>query len=159
MARHWRWSRYYEPEELGPEQDRIDALMPDRRYYVYVLLTDFGHYVGHTGRPRTRIREHLRGESSATAGTDPEPVWMSGPMWTREDAAKFEAALKSLRDQRSRRFKEITGLDPIPLRRSRRLIRPGRRQPAQARSGSGCLVSAVVVAAIAALAILGFLSG
>ena len=38
-----RRRRYYEPEDLGAEQDRRDAAIPNRRYYVYVLDTDYGH--------------------------------------------------------------------------------------------------------------------
>ncbi len=108
-----RRRRYYEPEDLGPEQDRRDAAVPNRRYYVYVLDTEFGHYVGHTFHVRRRLREHQGGEVPSTAGSNPMLAWSSGPLRTRSDAARFEAALKSLRDQRARRFHEITGQEPI----------------------------------------------
>ena len=107
--------RYYEPEDLGRDQDRRDAAIPNRRYYVYVLDTDYGHYVGHTSHVGRRLQEHQDGETASTAGSDPELAWTSGALRTRADAARFEAALKSLRDQRARRFEEITGLEPVPF--------------------------------------------
>ena len=110
-----RRRRYYEPEDLGAEQDRRDAAIPNRRYYVYVLDTDYGHYVGHTAHVGRRFREHQDGETESTAGSNPELAWTSGPLKTRADAARFEAAMKALRDKRARRFEEITGLDPIPF--------------------------------------------
>ncbi len=110
-----RGRRYYEPEDLGAEQDRRDAAIPNRRFYVYVLDTDYGHYVGHTAHVGRRFREHQDGETESTAGSNPELAWTSGPLRTRADAARFEAALKSLRDQRARRFEEITGLDAVPF--------------------------------------------
>ena len=112
MSRH---RRYYEPEDLGSEQDRRDAAIPNRRYYVYVLDTDYGHYVGHTAHVGRRFREHRDGETPSTAGSDPELAWTSGPLQTRADAARFEAAMKALRDKRARRFEEITGLEPVPF--------------------------------------------
>ena len=135
-----RRRRYYEPEDLGGEQDRRDAAIPNRRFYVYVLATDDGHYVGHTAHVGRRFREHQDGETESTAGSNPELAWTSGPLQTRADAAGFEAALKSLRDQRAPRFKEITGLDPIPFRRptfasaSRRLAGSGRSREGQSSS-------------------------
>ena len=110
-----RRRRYYEPEDLGYEQDRRDAAVPNRRYYVYVLDTDYGHYVGHTAHVGRRFREHQDGETESTAGSNPALAWTSGPLRTRADAARFEAAMKALRDQRAHRFEEITGLDPIPF--------------------------------------------
>ena len=110
-----RRRRYYEPEDLGSEQDRRDAAIPNRRYYVYVLDTDYGHYVGHTAHVGRRFREHQDGETESTAGSNPELAWTSGPLKTRADAARFEAAMKALRDKRARRFEEITGLEPVPF--------------------------------------------
>ena len=106
---------YYEPEDLGADQDRRDAAVRGRRYYVYVLETDRGHYVGHSARVKTRAQEHAEGRSLSTAGANPELVWVSGPLRTRTDAARFEAAMKALRDQRAERFREITGLSPEPF--------------------------------------------
>jgi len=110
-----RRRRYYEPEDLGYEQDLRDAADPNRRFFVYVLDTDYGHYVGHTAHVGRRFREHQAGETPSTAGGDPELAWTSGPLQTRADAARFEAALKSLRDQQAHRFQEITGLEPLPF--------------------------------------------
>lgn len=138
-----RRRRFYEPEDLGHEQDRRDAADPNRRFYVYVLDTDYGHYVGHTSHVGRRLSQHQDGGAPSTAGSDPELAWTSGPLRTRADAARFEAALKSLRDQRARRFEEITGLEPVPF-----------ESPyyAPAREGMGWL-GALLVAAAAALII------
>ena len=137
-----RRRRYYEPEDLGSEQDRRDAAIPNRRYYVYVLDTDYGHYVGHTAHVGRRFREHQDGETESTAGSNPELAWTSGPLKTRADAARFEAAMKALRDKRARRFEEITGLEPRPLRASlathpyRRGLGLGSGQPASSWSAA-----------------------
>ncbi len=112
---YWR-----EPEDLGREQDERDAAVASRKYFVYVLDTDYGHYVGHTGNLKARMRAHRKGEVQSTAGGHPKRVWTSHKFSTRADAANFEAALKSLRDQRSPRFQELTGLHPVPyLRREK----------------------------------------
>lgn len=126
-----RRRRYHEPEDLGPEQDARDAAVAGRRYHVYVLDTRYGHYVGHTARLRARVREHEAGEVASTAGGNPVLAWNSAPMRKRDDAARFEAALKSWRDQRAPRFREITKLAPIPFARSRAatLRRSARRAP------------------------------
>ena len=110
-----RRRRYYEPEDLGSEQDRRDAAIPNRRFCVYVLDTDYGHYVGHTAHVGRRFREHQDGETESTAGSNPELAWTSRPFVTRPEATSFEAAMKSLRDQRAPRFREITGLHAIPF--------------------------------------------
>lgn len=121
---------YYEPEDLGAEQDRRDATVPGRRYYVYVMETSRGHYVGHSARVSVRAREHAEGSSPSTAGANPKLAWTSGPLKTRAAAARFEAAMKALRDQRADRFHEITGLLPepfvYPARRPYAAV-PGRR--------------------------------
>ena len=44
-------------------------------------------------------------------------IWVSRPFRARQDAAGFEAALKSLRQQRATRFAEIVGVEPEPFRR------------------------------------------
>ena len=110
-----RRRRYYEPEDLGAEQDRRDAAVPNRRFYVYVLDTDYGHYVGHTAHVGRRFREHQDGEAVSTAGGNPTLAWESGPFPKRQAAARFEAELKSFRDRRHPAFREYTGLDPVPF--------------------------------------------
>ena len=140
---------YYEPENLGGEQDRRDAAVAGRRFYVYVLETDRGHYVGHSARVRARAREHADGRSASTAGTNPELAWTSWPLETRAEAAQFEAAMKALRDQRAERFREITGLSPEPF------AYPSRRR--RAASGRGALAPALrwaIPAAAAAVLLL-----
>ena len=119
--RHW-----YEPEDLGPEQDARDARDPSRRFFVCVLSTDsYGHYVGHSARPRARLREHQEDPDSPVAGGNPELIWVSRPFRTRRDAAGFEAAMKGLRQRRASRFEEIVGAPPEPFRAPTR-SHPGR---------------------------------
>ena len=108
----------HEPENLGARQAARDrAAGPSRRYYVYVLETDCGHYVGHTARPQARLWEHRTGQSWSTAGTNPRRIWQSRPFRTRDEAAHMEAALKTMRDQRVNRYQEIVGHEPIPWSR------------------------------------------
>ena len=104
---------WYEPEDLGPEQDLRDDRLGRTRFYVYVLETERGHYVGHTGDLSRRLHEHRTEQVESTRGTNPVLVWQSVRS-TRRDAAEFEAALKSLRDQESPRFVVITGFYPLP---------------------------------------------
>ena len=105
---------YYRPERIGRFAKRDAALGRDK-FWVYVLETDRGHYVGHTARIRSRIHEHRAGKSKSTAGACPRLVWKSAPMQSRSDAASFEAALKSYRERRHPRFREITGEIPRPF--------------------------------------------
>ena len=109
--------KWVEPEDLGPEQDAIDKRLERSRFWVYVLATSYGHYVGHSARPRARYREHVDGRVPSTAGARIGKTWVSQRFPTRRDAQQFEAALKSLRDARSSRFKAITGYDPAPWKR------------------------------------------
>ncbi len=153
-ARHARAVRgrrrgYYEPEDLGEEQDARDAAVAGRRYYVYVLETDRGHYVGHSARVRARAREHAEGRSASTAGANPELAWTSWPLETRADAARFEAAMKALRDRRAERFREITGLAPEPF-----AYPPRRRREPAAGTGGIAPVLRWAIPAAAALAFL-----
>ncbi|MBC6443165.1 MAG: hypothetical protein GDA53_08610 [Rhodobacteraceae bacterium] len=106
--KHW-----HTPEQLDGQDDR-DARYENRRYFVYVLETTSGHYVGHTYSVRNRVARHKRGQTRSTAGTAPELAWTSRPFGNRAEAARFEAALKSLRDQKHPRFHEITDLEPQP---------------------------------------------
>ena len=130
-----RRRRYYEPEDLGYEQDLRDAADPNRRFYVYVLETDYGHYVGHTSHVRLRVDQHQAGDVPSTADGNPKLAWRSNPLKTREAAASFEAALKSLRDQRAPRFREITGLEPVAFGHLRAGV-TGRSSPSRTRRPS-----------------------
>ena len=112
--RRRRLSHWHDPEELEG-QDARDAELGRGEFYVYVLGTRYGHYVGHTANVGARLDAHRAGEVESTAGGEPELLWRSRPFRTRRDAARFEAALKSLRDQQAERFQEITGLAPIPF--------------------------------------------
>ena len=143
-----RRSGWHDPEHLSGQAKR-DAKLGRSKFYVYLLDTDYGHYVGHTANVRARVKAHTDNKVKSTAGGDPKLLWKSSPFSTREDAAGFEAALKSLRDQSSERFQEITGHAPVPLK----------SVPA---SGPGCgLAGFIWIAAIVALLlfILGIFQG
>ena len=149
--RNRRGRNWHQPERLAGQADR-DAQLGRSQFYVYVLETSHGHYVGHTWNVRSRLRQHQRGEVPSTAGSSPALLWQSAPLQTREDAARFEASLKSLRDQRSTRFREITGAEPVPHRPV--YGRPaGRGVPGSSRGGCFSFVTvALVLAALVALA-------
>ena len=112
QRRRRRRGRYWhDPEWLEGQAER-DAQLGRTTFYVYVLGTDYGHYVGHTWNVRNRVAEHQQDEVPSTAGGDPVLLWQSRAFQTREDAAGFEAALKSWRDSGSPRFRETTGHEP-----------------------------------------------
>ena len=103
---------WHDPENL-PDLEQQDSHRA-RTFQVYVLHTDYGHYVGHTGNIQARMRAHLAGKVPSTAGANPRKVWQSSPLKTRRRATHYEAALKSWRDNRNERFKQDTGIYPIP---------------------------------------------
>ena len=109
-----RRGHWHDPEHLDGLEER-DAELGHSEFYVYVLDTDYGHYVGHTANVRARLGAHASNQVESTAGEEQELLWTSYPFRTRREAARFEAALKSLRDRRSERFHEITGLEPVPF--------------------------------------------
>lgn len=131
-------SSWHDPEFLVGQAER-DAELGYNEFYVYVLHTDYGHYVGHTANVRSRLAAHKANKVQSTAGGNPELLWTSYPLDSRKEATQFEAALKSLRDRSAERFQEITGYEPIPFE----------WVPAKGR-GCGLLgvVSIVVVAAV-----------
>ena len=137
-GRYWR-----EPERLPGQEERDRELGRDE-FYVYVLDTDYGHYVGHSWNVRARLVEHQMDLVPSTAGSAPELVWTSGRFRTRDDAARFEAALKSWRDQGSPEFDRVVGTMPEPF-----------RNPAYGR-GNG-LVLLVGGAAVVAVGVVAFL--
>ncbi len=140
---------WHDPERIEGLAAR-DAALGRSAFYVYVLETHYGHYVGHTAHVRGRLRAHREGEVPSTAHGDPKLIWQSGPLSTRTEAAQFEAALKSLRDQSEERFCEITGVEPIPFER---VFTEGRSAPGRGkkkRSALGCGCKLVILAAIAA---------
>ena len=91
---------WQEPERLAGQGARGWELGRNA-FYVYALDTDYGHYVGHTWNVGAQFGQHQRDKVPSTAGLAPKLVWTSGRFRTREDAAGFEAALKSWRDQGS----------------------------------------------------------
>ena len=112
--RRRRLSHWHDPEDLEGQEAR-DAELGRTEFYVYVLGTRYGHYVGHTANVGARLGAHRAGAVESTAGGEPTLLWRSRPFRSRRDAARFEAAMKSLRDQEAERFHEITGLEPIPF--------------------------------------------
>ena len=70
-------ARWYEPEDLGPEQDARDEAYGRDEFYVYVLESDYGHYVGHTANPWVRLPQHYAGEVPSTAGSNPDLAWIT----------------------------------------------------------------------------------
>lgn len=142
-------SFWHDPENLEGLEAR-DAELGRNQFYVYVLDTDYGHYVGHTANVQARLGAHVSDEVESTAGSEPELLWTSYPFRTRREAASFEAALKSLRDQGSTRFTEITGFDPIPFEPVRSYS-----TPSYPRRDGGCgLWSVAVISVIVAILVL-----
>ena len=109
-----RRSSWHDAEHIDGLEER-DAELGRTNFYVYVLATGYGHYVGHTANVRARLGAHVGDRVESTSGGEPKLLWTSYPFSTRREAAEFEAAMKSLRDQRSKRFHEITGFEPVPF--------------------------------------------
>ena len=108
---HW-----HDPEHLDGLEER-DAELGRSEFYVYVLDTDYGHYVGHTANVRARLGAHVGNQVESTADGEPELLWTSYPFRTRREAARFEAALKSLRDRVLNDFTKSLGSNPSRLNR------------------------------------------
>lgn len=114
-------SNWHDPEyDIAKSLKSQDAEKGRSRFWVYVLETDCGHYVGHTGNLSGRMRDHKRNRVPSTAWSNPREAWRSFPKSSRDDVIDFEAALKSYRDSESPKFVDITGLLPIPFDPSRR---------------------------------------
>lgn len=141
---------WHDPEHLPGQADR-DSALGRTRFYVYVLETRAGHYVGHTWNVRSRVRQHVAGAVPSTAGLSPRLLWQSGPLSTREEAARFEAALKSMRDQKRTRYAEIVGFDPVPF-----VPRP---RPVGSGSGWGCALWLAALGLLAAFVLFAALAG
>ena len=108
-----RRGHWHDPEDLEGQEER-DAELGRTEFYVYVLGTQYGHYVGHTASVGARLGAHRAGEVEPTAGGEPEILQRSRPFRSRRDAARFEVAMKPLRDQWAERSQQITGLAPVP---------------------------------------------
>ena len=103
----------HDPEHL-PHHSAMDRML-GRSVSVYALTTATGNYVGHTANLKARIAAHRNDEVPSTQGLHPRLAWVSRPFRTREDAARFEAALKSWNDNCNPRFTEVTGIEPDPF--------------------------------------------
>ncbi len=143
---------WHDPERLDGQDER-DAELGRSEFYVYVLETDYGHYVGHTANVQARLGAHVADAVYSTAGSAPELIWTSYPLPTRAEAARFEAALKSLRDRQSERFHEITGAEPLPFH-----LDKSNRHASDDAQRRGCglfgLLGIAAVAAVAAVLLL-----
>ena len=108
---------WYEPEDLGRAQRAHDQRYGRNEFWVYILETDYGHYIGHTADYEDRLARHNAGLVRSTAGGNPGRAWVrKKPFRTRNKAARYEAMLKSWRDFCLERFKAKTGLDADPWR-------------------------------------------
>ncbi len=137
----WRKrANWHDPEQLSGLEKR-DAQLGRSAFYVYVLDTAYGHYVGHSANVRSRIQAHEAGEVFSTAGGDPKIVWQSAPLPTRAEAARFEAALKSWRDNGKDAFKACTGFEPVSF------LTP-REQPSH---GRGCAILLMIAGILTAV--------
>lgn len=147
-------ANWHDPESL-PELAARDAARGRSEYFVYVLDTKYGHYVGHTGNIRARLRAHAVGKVPSTARGEPRLIWRSAPLPTRARATRFEAALKSWRDNERAEFRNTTGFDASPFNK------PAFTHHAEQRSqlgGVGVLVL-IVGLAIAAVTLAVLLGG
>ena len=109
-------------------------------FWVYVLKTERGSYVGHTNNVPRRVEEHQTGRSASTRGSHPTLQWQSQPIKTRRQADSLERVLKSLRDINHSDFEKLTGHTPVrftapPTKQSVRLgeryVLPGLLEPGQ----------------------------
>ena len=91
-------------------------------FYVYVLDTDTGWYVGSTNDVERRVREHKAGRTRSTRGKNPRHVWTSPAMPNRAVALAFEKELVWYRNSKSKMWTETTGLGEWKRRRSERPI-------------------------------------
>ena len=82
------WLRYVTHDSETESLNLPDS--PNHRYYVYVLETDRGWYVGHTGNLARRLREHRDGRSISTANANPQLAWKSEPLRSRRYADAAE---------------------------------------------------------------------
>lgn len=80
--------------EIAREWKIKDALAAE--FYTYILhLSNGTFYPGQTRDLQHRVKEHLAGNVSSTAGLDPKLVWFSA-VKTRQEAADIEFILKHM---------------------------------------------------------------
>ncbi len=97
-----------EMDDMGLED------VPGEQYYVYVLDTDEGTYVGHTRYLVQRVRKHSSNQVRSTVRKSSKIVWRSLAFKSRRDADNTERVLKTLRDKGHEDFFKITGVRPEP---------------------------------------------
>ena len=84
-------------------------------FQVYILDTDYGHYIGHTSDLSSRAKQHHRNHVLSTAYGNTKLIWASERFNSRHSATGFESALKAFRDFKEPRYKMLTGLEPKPF--------------------------------------------
>ena len=67
-----RYIRWHQPEFI-PGLAEEDSDFGRGPFWIYVLETDWGHYVGHTHDVESRFRAHCEDSVLSTAGTNPSP--------------------------------------------------------------------------------------
>ncbi len=106
--------------EWFPGRAERDAQQERSTFFVYVLHTDCGHYVGHTSDVEQRLHAHQAGSVVSTAGS--HPVLIKKLAYdTRDEAAHMESVLKTLRDARSPAYERWVGHEPLPWNRPLRM--------------------------------------
>lgn len=106
--------REYYSLEISEKWDLQDRDGGYEDFYVYILATIHGHYIGHTGRFNQRMKDHFTRDVPVTEGR--ELVWVSEKFNTRLEAAHYESYLKILRQRKRPEYKEITNLRPWPYK-------------------------------------------
>ena len=101
----------YAPEQVSGH--RRHDLRKSRVFHAYILKTDYGHYIGHTGNITKRVEQHQRNKVRSTAGGNPELIWQSEEFKSRYSASGYESALKAWRDYKEPKYEADTGLTPI----------------------------------------------
>ena len=106
------------PHEIEwlPGQAERDDQQERRKFFVYVLHTDCGHYIGHTADVEQRLHAHQSGSVVSTAGRHPVLI-KKLQCSTRDEAALMESVLKTLRDAMSPAYGQMVGHEPLPWNR------------------------------------------
>ena len=110
------------PHEIEwlPGQAERDDQQERHTFFVYVLHTDCGHYIGHTADVEQRLHAHQAGSVLSTVGRHPVLIKML-QYDTRCEAAHMESVLKTLRDARSPAYVPWVGHEPLPWNRPLRM--------------------------------------
>lgn len=89
---------------------------PEEPYHVFVLQTDYGHYIGQARRVDSLLLQHRLNRVPSTAGGNPSLIWTSLPMEDPSAAAALQHRLTALRDTQSTGYRHTVGFNPVPFR-------------------------------------------